>query len=150
VSINPQRFGDGIWVSRPSLLAARSFGEFSFALQMSYRLRHTFPAEAIKRPKQYAVKLSPGSSVQERGELLSPVSAPSATSDLALSRVTLVSGNSSPLIVAVKMLYLRTPNQKAPNYSLCDKPSHRCVRAQNPRSVRLAHFGLPTELYLYH
>jgi hypothetical protein len=79
VSINPQRFGDGIWVSRPSLLAARSFGEFSFALQMSYRLRHTFPAEAIKRPKQYAVKLSPGSSVQERGELLSPVSAPSAT-----------------------------------------------------------------------
>ena len=84
-------------VSRPSLLAARSFGEFSFALQMSYRLRHTFPAEAIKRPKQYAVKLSPGSSVQERGELLSPVSAPSATSDLALSRVTLVSGNSSPI-----------------------------------------------------
>ena len=33
----------------------------SFALQMSYRLRHTFSAEAIKCPKQHAVKLSPGS-----------------------------------------------------------------------------------------
>ena len=34
---------------------------------------------------------------------------PSATSDLALSRVTLVNCNSFPLIVAVKMLYHQTP-----------------------------------------
>jgi hypothetical protein len=42
-------------------------------------LRHAFSAEAIQCPKQHAIKLSPGSTTQERGELLSLVSAPSAT-----------------------------------------------------------------------
>ena len=80
VSINPERLGDGI-------------------------LRHAFWAEVLRCPKQ--CNRFHGRSVQGSGELLSPVSTPSATSDLALSRVTLVSGNSSPLIGAVKMLSVR-------------------------------------------
>ena len=46
---------------------------------MSYGLGHAFSTEAVQSPKEHAIKFLPGCSLQECGELLSLVSAPSTT-----------------------------------------------------------------------